>query len=125
MVLFGPLSSVFDFVTYGLMLSVFRADQALFHTAWFVESLSTQILVIFIIRTARSLYRERPHPALVASTLFAFALAVALPYSPLAHWLGFTPVPATVWARSRRYAVTYLVAVHWLKRWFFARYQLG
>ena len=124
MLLFGPLSSVFDFVTYGLLLSVFRADQALFHTAWFVESLSTQILVIFIIRTARPM-RDRPHPALVASTLFAFALAVALPYSPLAHWLGFVPVPATVMGALALVTLTYLVAVHWLKRWFFSRYQLG
>ena len=88
MYVFGPISSVFDFVTFGLLLWVFHADETLFHTGWFVESLATQILVIFIIRTAHPL-RDRPHPALVASTLLATALAVALPYSPLASWLGF------------------------------------
>ena len=66
MFVFGPLSSIFDFVTFGLLLWVFHADEKLFHTGWFVESLATQILVIFIIRTAHPL-RDRPHPALVAS----------------------------------------------------------
>ena len=68
MYVFGPLSSIFDFITFGLLLWVFRVDEALFHTGWFVESLATQILVIFIIRTADPL-RDRPHPALVASSL--------------------------------------------------------
>ncbi len=72
MFVFGPLSSIFDFVTFGLLLWVFHADETLFHTGWFVESLATQTLVIFIIRTAHPL-RDRPHPALVASTLLAFA----------------------------------------------------
>ena len=124
MFVFGPLSSVFDFVTFGLLLWVFRVDEALFHTAWFVESLSTQILVIFIIRTARPL-RDRPHPALVASSLSAFALAVALPYSPLAHWLGFVPLPATVMGALALVTVGYLVTVYGVKRWFFKRYQLA
>ena len=124
MFVFGPLSSVFDFVTFGLLLWVFRVDEALFHTAWFVESLSTQILVIFIIRTARPL-RDRPHPALVASSLSAFGLAVALPYSPLAHWLGFVPLPATVMGALALVTVSYLVTVYGVKRWFFKRYQLA
>jgi Mg2+-importing ATPase len=65
----------------------------LFHTGWFVDSLATQILVIFIIRTANPL-QDRPHPLLVASSLLALTLAVALPYSSLASWFGFVPVPA-------------------------------
>jgi Mg2+-importing ATPase len=89
-----------------------------------VESLSTQILVIFIIRTAHPL-RDRPHPALVASSLSAFALAVALPYSPLGHWLGFVPVPAAIMGALMLTTLAYLVAVHAVKRWFFARYKLG
>ena len=124
MLLFGPLSSVFDFVTFGLLLWVFRADAALFHTAWFVKSLSTQILVIFIIRTVHPL-RDRPHVALVGSSLSALALAVALPYSPLAHWFGFVPVPAAIMGALALVTITYLVAVHGVKRWFFARYKLG
>jgi len=123
MVVFGPLSSIFDFVTFGLLLWVFRADEALFHTGWFVESLATQVLVIFIIRTGHPL-RDRPHPLLVASTLSAFGLALGLPYLPFAHWLGFVPVPATILGALALVTVAYLVAVYGVKRWFFTRYEL-
>jgi Mg2+-importing ATPase len=123
MFVFGPLSSIFDFVTFGLLLWVFHADEKLFHTGWFVESLSTQVLVIFIIRTAYPL-RDPPHPALVASTLLAFAMAVALPYSPLAPWLGFVPMPAALMGALALVTIAYLVTVYGVKRWFFKHYQL-
>ncbi|HVP34244.1 MAG TPA: magnesium-translocating P-type ATPase [Steroidobacteraceae bacterium] len=121
---FGPLSSVFDFITFGLLLRVFHANEALFHTGWFVESLATQILVIFVIRTAHPL-ADRPDPLLVVSSLAAFVLAVALPYSPLAHWLGFVPMPGPLLGALALVTVAYLIAVYGVKRWFFARYQLG
>ncbi|HTR13871.1 MAG TPA: magnesium-translocating P-type ATPase [Roseiarcus sp.] len=123
MLLFGPLSSIFDFATFGLLLWVFHSGEKLFHTGWFVESLATQTLVIFIIRTSDPL-RDPPHPALVASTLMAFALAVALPYSPLAPWLGFVPLPAPVLGGLTLLTIGYLGLVLLAKRWFFARYQL-
>ena len=123
MFVFGPLSSIFDFVTFALLLWVFHADDKLFHTGWFVESLSTQVLVIFIIRTAYPL-RDPPHPALVISTLLTFATAVALPYSPLAPWLGFVPVPAALMGALALVTVAYLVLVYVVKRWFFKHYQL-
>ena len=119
MLVFGPLSSVFDFVTFGVLLWVFRANETSFHTGWFVESLATQVLVIFIIRTQDPL-RDRPHPALVASTLSAFAVAAALPYLPVAHWLGFVPLPAPVMLVLASVTIAYLVAVHFVKGWFFA-----
>ena len=123
MFVFGPLSSIFDFVTFALLLRVFRAGEKLFHTGWFVESLATQVLVIFIIRTAHPL-RDPPHPALVASTLLAFAVAVALPYSPLAPWLGFVAVPAALMGALALVTIAYLLLVYVVKRWFFDRYQL-
>ncbi len=123
MLVFGPLSSAFDFMTFGLLLWVFQADEKLFHTGWFVESLFTQILVIFIIRTA-SPFQDRPAPALVASSLSALVVAVALPYSPLAAWLGFVPVPVSLLGALVLVTVAYLLAVYGIKRWFFARYKL-
>lgn len=123
MFMFGPLSSIFDFVTFGLLLWVFHADEKLFHTGWFVESLSTQTLVIFIIRTSHPL-RDPPHPALVATTLLAFAVAVALPYSPLAAWLGFVPLPAALAGALALVTVAYLAFVYLIKRWFFKHYNL-
>src|SRR3974377_848701 len=116
MLLFGPLSSVFDFVTFGLLLWVFQANEVLFHTGWFVESLSTQILVIFIIRTAHP-SQDRPHVALAATFLSALAWAVALPYAPLAHWFGFVPLPAEVMGALALVTVAYLAAIYGVKRW--------
>jgi Mg2+-importing ATPase len=123
MLVFGPISSVFDFATFGLLLWVFRANEELFHTGWFVESLSTQVLVIFIIRTADPV-RDRPHPALAATTLSAFVLALALPYSPLAFWFGFVPMPLTMLSALALVAAAYLVLVYGVKRWFLRHFQL-
>jgi P-type Mg2+ transporter len=83
----------FELVPIIIDLGVVR--KFMLHTGWFVESLSTQILVIFIIRTAQPL-QDRPHAALVVSSLFAFIIAVTLPYLPLARWFGFAPLPAEV-----------------------------
>jgi len=124
MLVFGPLSSIFDFATFGLLLWVFQADEVLFHTGWFVESLATQILVIFIIRTAKP-SRDRPHVALIATSLSAFILALALPYSPLAPWLGFVALPPAVMAALALVTAAYLAAVYGVKRWFVARHSLG
>src|SRR5574337_356380 len=124
MFVLGPLSSVFDFMVFGLLLWVFHASEALFHTSWFVESLATQVLVIFIIRSKHP-WRNRPHPLLVASSLSAVAVAVGLPYSPLAPWLGFAPIPASLLAALTLVAAVYLGAVYLVTRWFFTRYQLG
>ena len=123
MLVFGPLSSVFDFITFGLLLLVFHADEKLFQTGWFVESLSTQILVIFIIRTAHP-FQDRPAKALAASSLAAFAVALALPYLPFAHWLGFVPMPAALVGALALVTVTYLATVYGVKRWFYAHYKL-
>jgi Mg2+-importing ATPase len=124
MFVLGPLSSVFDFIVFGLLLRVFHADEALFHTGWFVESLATQVLVIFIIRT-KNPFRNRPHPLLVVSSLSAFVVAVGIPYSPVAPWLGFVPLPASVLGGLALVAAAYLGAVYLVNRWFFTRYQIA
>jgi P-type Mg2+ transporter len=123
MFVLGPASSIFDFATFTLLLWVFHADEKLFHTGWFVESLATQVLVIFIIRTAHP-FQDRPAVALVASSLFAVAVAVALPYSPLAHWLGFVPPSAALMGAIALLTISYLVLVYAVKQWFFKRHQL-
>ena len=82
-----------------------------------------QILVIFIIRTAHPL-QDQPAKALVASSLAAFAVALALPYLPFAHWLGFVPMPAALLGALALVTVTYLATVYGVKRWFYAHYKL-
>jgi Mg2+-importing ATPase len=119
MIALGPVSSLFDFLTFALLLLVFHASAPLFHTGWFVESLATQVLVIFIIRTPGNAFSSRPHPALVASSLAVVALALVLPYTPLGHWLGFEPLPPLLLAALAATTAAYLgvvEAVKWLFR---------
>jgi Mg2+-importing ATPase len=115
MLVLGPISSAFDFVTFALLLFVFRANEAVFHTGWFVESLATQILVIFIIRTRGNPLRSRPHPALTMSSLAALAFAVALPYSNLGAWLGFVPLPLPILLALAAATIFYLGGIQMAK----------
>ncbi|MEV6562095.1 magnesium-translocating P-type ATPase [Nocardia sp. NPDC051756] len=94
MLVFGPISSLFDFATFGIMLWVFHAGESLFHTGWFVESLATQTLVLFVIRTRRSpFFRSHPSVPLLVSALAAVTIGAVLPATPLARDLGFSPLP--------------------------------
>ncbi|MBS3651585.1 magnesium-translocating P-type ATPase [Pseudaminobacter sp. 19-2017] len=121
MLVLGPVSSLFDFATFALLLWVFNASEALFQTGWFVESLATQVLVIFVIRTSARPWLSRPHPALAASSLGIVALALALPFTPLGAWFGFVPVPAHVLLTLAAVTAFYLVVAEQVKHWFFLR----
>ena len=82
MLVFGPVSSVFDFVTFYVLLYIFGAGETLFQTGWFIESITTQVLVVFAIRTRRPLFRSRPHLFLAAMAFGVVAVAMALPILP-------------------------------------------
>ncbi len=122
MFVLGPVSSLFDFLTFFVLLRVLGADEALFHTGWFVESLATQVLVIFIIRTADPL-RNFPHPALVVTSLAAVGLALLLPFTPAGTWLGFVPMPGRLMAALVLITLIYLALVFAVRRWFFTRFE--
>lgn len=124
MFVLGPLSSVFDFITFWLLLRIFHTGQALFHSGWFVESLATQILVIFIIRAAHP-FRNAPHPALIASSLAAVGVALWLPYTVVGHWFGFVPIPAPILAALLGVTAFYLLMVYIARNWFFRRHGLN
>jgi len=115
MVYVGPISSIFDFLTFFVLLRVFRASEAFFHTGWFVESLITQTLVLFIIRTSKSPLRSRPSAALVATCLAAISVGVFLPFSPLARVLGFTPLPPAFFVFLALATAAYLALVEFAK----------
>ena len=94
MLVFGPVSSIFDFLTFYAMLSLFHAGEALFQTGWFIESMVTQTIVVFCIRTRRVIFRSRPGGFLTAMNIGAIALAIVLPFVPWGQWFGFvTPPP--------------------------------
>jgi Mg2+-importing ATPase len=113
----GPLSSVFDLATFGILLWGFGATPEEFRTAWFIESMATQVLVIFLIRThGRAWKATAPHPALIVTSLSALAVALALALGPLAPMLGFAPLPGALLAVIVALVVGYLVAAEVLKR---------
>ncbi len=121
MLTFGPISSLFDFLTFGLMLGVLHAGPVEFRTGWFVESLATQTLIIFAIRTRKvPFFRSRPAWQLSVTTLSVIALGITLTLSPLSASLGFTPLPWQFFAALVGLAVAYLVLVEVTKRVFYS-----
>ncbi len=121
MLTFGPISSLFDFLTFGLMLGVLHAGAVEFRTGWFVESLATQTLIILAIRTRRIPFlRSRPGGLLTAATLGVIAVGVLLTVSPLAARLGFTPLPWQFFAALAVLTLLYLVLVEVTKAVFYA-----
>lgn len=119
MLVFGPVSSVFDFLTFYAMLHLFGAGEALFQTGWFIESMTTQILVVFCIRTRRFVFLSRPGQFLVGMTVGAVVLAVALPLLPVGHWFGFVPPPPLFFAYLVGATLAYLALVEVAKVLFY------
>ena len=121
MIFIGPISSIYDFLTFYVLLHYFHASQPEFHTGWFVESLATQTLVLFIIRTAGNPLKSRPSIPLAITTVLVVIIGVVLPFSPLAKLLGFTPLPPPFFAFLAISTITYLLLVEWAKRLLFSR----
>ena len=122
MLVLGSVSSVFDFLTFGLLLWGFKATEAMFQTGWFIESLATQVLVIFVIRTRRNPLRSRPNPILATTSLVVAAAGIVLPYTAIGRWFGFVPLPLTFLAALGAMVVCYLVLAEVVKRWFYRHY---
>ena len=119
MLVIGPVSSVFDFLTFYILLAVLQADEKLFQTGWFVESLCTQVLVIFVIRTRGNPLKSRANPVLTATSLAVVAVAVLLPITPIGAHFGFVPPPARFYFILGAMVVVYLLAVELAKRVFY------
>jgi Mg2+-importing ATPase len=138
MIFIGPISSIFDYATFLLMLFFFgcisfsnpatSADmkayyEALFHTGWFVESLFTQTLIVHIIRTRKiPFFQSMASPVLIFFTILIISIAAFLPYSPFASVLGFVPLPALFWVWLAGFLVLYCILTHLVKTWFFRKF---
>jgi len=116
----GPISSLFDFLTFALLLMVFKADEASFHTGWFIESLATQVLVIFVIRTRQRPWQNLPTPALLITSLAVVAIALLLPLLPwTSSVLGFTVIPPAFYVVLPILVLLYLSCVEIAKQRFY------
>lgn len=119
MLIFGPISSLFDFLTFGVLLLAMGANAQQFQTGWFIESLCTQVLVILAIRTRLSpFWRSRPSRPLIAAIVAALAAAVLIPLSPVGPLLGFAPMPPIFWLLLIALVIAYLALVELAKRRF-------
>lgn len=124
MMVFGPISSIFDFATYFLMLFFFNASAPLFQTAWFIESFCTQTLVIFLIRTRKvPFYKSRPGKIVLFTTLTAVGAALIIPSTPIGDIFGFTRLPFIFYPVLAIFVGIYLMLVELAKRWFYKHYR--
>ena len=121
----GPVSSVFDFLTFFILLKIFGAGEELFHTGWFIESIATQVLVIFVIRTRGNPFKSRPNIALTVTSLTVVLVAIALPFTPVAAQLGFVAPPPLFFMILPVMVLCYLVAVEFVKRLFYRHFQVS
>ncbi len=138
MIFIGPISSIFDYATFGLMWFFFNCrafldmsqtaasremNATLFQTGWFVESLLTQTLIVHIIRTKRVPFiQSRASLPMTLTTLIVMAIGAWLPYSPFARTFGFVPLPLSYWGWIASFLLTYSVLTHLVKQWFFKRF---
>jgi len=121
----GPISSIFDYATFFIMLYVFKCwtNADLFHTGWFVESLFTQTLIIHVIRTNKIPFlQSRASKALTFTSVLIVAIGAYLPYSPLASWLGFVPLPSLYWLLLLGMLVAYVLLTQLIKTWFYRKF---
>jgi len=118
----GPVSSIFDFLMFFILLKVFGAGEALFHTGWFIESIATQVLVIFVIRTRGSPFKSRPNMMLVITSLGVVIIAALLPFTPIATQLGFVAPPPLFFVILPAMVLCYLLAVEIVKRYFYRHF---
>jgi Mg2+-importing ATPase len=123
MLVFGPLSSIFDLLTFAVLLWLLHADQTLFHTGWFVESVISASLVVFALRTRLPVLKSLPSKTMLAVTLLVALATLVIPYSPLAKPFSFEPLPLPYLLAIGAVILVFFLSAEIAKRWFFQRYE--
>jgi Mg2+-importing ATPase len=123
MVLFGLVSSIFDFLTFGALLFLFRASPDEFRTGWFIESLLTELVIALVVRTRHLFFRSRPGTLLLVSTLVVFSITLMLPYLPFHSLFGFIPLPAPLMLAMIGLTALYVVVTEVAKKYFYSQME--
>jgi Mg2+-importing ATPase len=123
MVLFGLVSSLFDFLTFGILLFLFRASPVEFRTGWFIESLLTELVIALVVRTRHPFFRSRPGTLLLVSTLVFIGITLVLPYLPFSSVFGFIPLPAPLMLTMLGLTAFYVLATELAKKYFYSRVE--
>jgi Mg2+-importing ATPase len=119
MLTFGLLSSIFDYLSFGVLLWVFKASESLFQTGWFVESVMSASTIVLIVRTRQVFYRSRPGTWLMLATGLVVVVVLLLPISPLARVFGFSPMPLSIYGAIIGVVCCYVLSAEALKHWFY------
>src|SRR5512147_1306434 len=121
MLTFGILSSVFDYLTFGVLLFILHATTDQFRTGWFIESVISASVTVLVIRTRKPFFRSRPGKYLLMATLLIVGVTILFPFTPLAELLGFQPLPVTTLLVIGMIVVLYMIAAEIAKRFFYKR----
>jgi len=121
MMTFGPVSSIFDFLTFGVLLFVLHAQPNSFRTGWFLESVISASVIVLVIRTRRPFYQSRPGKYLLTATLLIAGVTLIFPFSPLGFLLKFRPLPAPFFIALGAIVVLYIAAAEMAKRLFYKK----
>jgi Mg2+-importing ATPase len=123
MVIFGIHSSVFDIITFLTLLYILKVKESAFQTGWFIESVLTELFILFIIRTHKKFFKSRPGKYLFILSIIGLIVTVWLPYLPFANEIGLTPLPFINFVAILLIVVTYIITADILKVWFFKKYR--
>jgi Mg2+-importing ATPase len=121
MVLFGLVSSIFDFLTFGVLLLLFHASPVEFRTGWFVESLLTELVITFVVRTRHLFFRSRPGTLLMVTSLIFIAITLVISYLPFNSLFGFVPLPAPLMLAVIGMTALYVMVTEIAKNYFYSR----
>ena len=125
MMVIGGVSSLFDFLTFYILVAVLDAGERLFQSGWFVESLCTQVLVIFVIRTRGNPFASAVHPALAGIAVLVVAVAIILPWTPVGAYFSLVPLPPVFYVIVAALTLFYLLSVEFVKRRFYRQWPPG
>ena len=123
MLMFGILSSVFDYLTFGALLLIFKAGEKEFQTGWFIESVVSASLIVLVVRTHASFIKSKPGKYLLGSTLLIAVIALLFPLFPFTHALGFSPLPIKFYVAMMAIVFMYLLCAEIMKRWFYKSFH--
>ncbi len=121
--LFGLVSSIFDFLVFGMLLFIFRASPEEFRTGWFIESLLTELVITLVVRTHRVFFRSRPGTLLLVSTLIVVGVTLVLPYIPFNFLFGFIPLPAPLMLTMLGLTALCIVVTEIAQKYFYSRLE--
>ena len=122
MIVFGLLSSVFDYLTFGVLLWVLKANEAEFQTGWFVESVVSASLIVLLIRTRKVFFKSPIGPHLILATVLVVIFTISFPYTPMAGFFGFTPLPMSFFLPLTIILILYITLTEVVKWWFYKKW---